>query len=388
MRASLAGAPGGAFVSKGKRPLPPRYPTASSTGSPEDYAVTTPSPAPRRDRDSGTTKSARVVGDYTIGRLIARGGMSSIFEVGHAEAGGRLALKVMTDLRLADDRVFDEIHAHAATIAGLRSPHVVATYDAGRLDTGEPYVVMELLAGEDLATRLRTSGPLSIAEAVRYAKHACRGLAAAHAAGVVHQDLKPSNLVIVRDRRDVPYAKIIDFAPVLPHPADPDDWLFTGSPGYAAPEQLDPRSNIDARADVWAIGATLYELVTGRRAFSATTLADAAKSVREETPPPMTDGRGVVPVALEAIVRRCLAKDREQRYANIEEVGAALAAFEAELGKAIESGPSLTVTGTRRAPRLRTLALVALGPACGIVTMMLVRYADLGSLVSSVLDAR
>jgi len=326
-----------------------------------------------------------VVCGYRIGPLLGRGGLSVLFDVSHPDATEPLAMKVITDARIQHDLAADAIFDHAQRIATVDSPHVVRTLDAGRLPSGEPFVVMERLDGEDLEARLAKEGPLPIADAIDFVMQACDGLAAAHAIGIVHGDIKPANLLVVRHRRN-PCLKIIDFAPSVPREAAPDDPLVTCSPGYASPEQLGARRDVDGRADVWALGAVLYELITGTRAFTASTLPEMLKVIGR-VPPSMRGQRADVPEALDIIVRRCLARDRETRFETPRHLRAALAAVQGALPtarrRALDGGPT-TRTHRRSYGRLpRALFLAALGPASALVSMTLVRLVMASSLVAA-----
>jgi serine/threonine protein kinase len=328
---------------------------------------------------------------YRIGPLVGRGGSSVVFQVTHPTVVETLAMKIITDRHLQSDLAFDAIYKHANAIAALSNRHIVRTLDAGRLPTGEPFVVMERLDGEDLAAHLAGQGPLRIEEAVRFVMQACDGLAQAHAAGIVHGDIKPGNLVVAKDAGGDSILKIVDFAPSVPRACDPNDPLITCSPGYASPEQLGARADVDGRADVWALGIVLYELVTGRRAFEATTLPEMLRVMGRPTPV-MRSPYGRVPASLEAIVRRCVLRDRELRFETVLQLRAALMmvdnevlATEAIATPALPSPRVLPVMLTsiptprarvRRKPpsRLpRLLFLGALGPACALVSMTLVR---------------
>lgn len=337
------------------------------------------------DAPAATPGPRTVVCGYRIGPLLARGGLSVLFEVTHPDAAEPLAMKVITDARIQHGLAADAIYKHAKAIATVDSPHVVRTLDAGRLPSGEPFVVMERLDGEDLEARLSNEGPLPVADAIDFVMQACEGLDEAHAIGIVHGDIKPANLLVVRHRRNQ-CLKIIDFAPSVPRASDPDDPLVTCSPGYASPEQLGARADVDGRADVWALGAVLYELITGSRAFTAATLPEMLQVIGR-VPPSMRGLRPEVPEALDIIVRRCLAREREMRFATPRQLCAALAAVmsahAATIGRGKPGGPT---TRTRRGSygRLpRALFLAALGPASALVSMTLVRLVMASSLVGA-----
>ncbi|MBS2019284.1 MAG: serine/threonine protein kinase [Deltaproteobacteria bacterium] len=348
-------------------------------------------PAPMPD-DETTTLHARTVGPgYELGPFLGRGGTAVVFEASHPDHAERFAVKILVDKRLHTTRAFGAIYEQARAIADLRSPHVVRMYDAGRTASGEPYIVMERLDGEDLAQHIRANGGVPIKEAVRLTLQVCYGLAEVHAQGLVHEDVKPSNLVLTRSSSGELSLKIIDFGTSIP--ADrPEERLLTGSPGYAAPEQLDGEVEVDARADVWAVGIVLYELVTGRRAFEARTLMEARTAIATKPPSPMVSPHGPVPPELLAIVRTCLEVDRTKRFATIADLGAALTVVAAKLAR---PEASTRVDRSRQAPTVvkkrggwtktrRTLVLAALGPVCALVTMSGVRLA-MGSSSSATL---
>jgi serine/threonine protein kinase len=329
-----------------------------------------------------------VVCGYTIGALLGRGGFSVLFEVTHPDGEEPLAMKVITDARLQHDLAANAIYTHAQRIATVDSPHVVRTLDAGRLPSGEPFVVMERLDGEELEVRLRNApeGRLPIVEAIELVMQACDGLTEAHGAGIVHGDIKPANLLVVHHRRG-PCLKIIDFAPSVPRASAPDDPLVTCSPGYASPEQLGARKDVDGRADVWALGAVLYELVTGTRAFTASSLPEMLKVIGR-VPPSMRSVRAEVPEALDIVVRRCLAREREMRFATPGQLRAALLAIRnrevTARARDLRAGPTARkrrrTTPPGRLPR--TLFLAALGPASALVSMTLVRLVMASSLIA------
>ena len=323
-----------------------------------------------------------------------------VFDVTHPGMSEALAMKVVTDPRIQDELAAEAIYAHATAISRLRSPHVVRTFDAGRLPSGEPFVVMERLEGEDLGVRLREKGPLPVADAVRFVIQACEGLAEAHEAGIVHGDIKPGNILLARDPQggDDVCLKILDFAPSVPREGHPDDPLVTCSPGYASPEQLGARADVDGRADVWALGAVLYELVTGSRAFDATTLPDMLQVIGR-VPPSMKALRSDVPAALDIIVRRCLARDREARFESALQLRDALVALhmneaaEADWRATASVPPSVrrlaadrlaAATSPPRHPSRvrRRVFLAMLGPACALVSMTIVRMLLASHLVA------
>lgn len=326
--------------------------------------------------DETTTLHVRTVGPgYELGMFLGRGGTSVVFEATHPDHAQPFAVKVLVDKRLHTTRAFAAIYEQARAIADLESPHVVRMFDAGRTPSGEPYIVMERLDGEDLAQHIRNRGALPVPDAIKLAVQVCLGLAEVHTKGLVHEDVKPSNIVVTHDAAGEPCAKIIDFGTSIP--ADrPEERLVTGSPGYASPEQLDGHAVVDGRADIWAVGILIYELVSGRRAFDARTLAEA-RLASATRPPPMSSPHGPVPPELETIVRCCLEVDRTKRFPTIADVAAALLA----IGKPIpvrktqdpaRLAPTVVKSKRRWSPR-RAVVLASLGPLCALLTMGAVR---------------
>ena len=341
------------------------------------------------ERDEEETRELfTTVCGYRIGRLVARGGMSVVFEVTHPPRQDVLAMKVVIDSRLQSELAAAAFYKHAVAVAAIDSQHIVRTVDAGRLPSGEPFIVMERLDGEDLAARLAREGALPVEEAVRLTIEACEGLAAAHDAGIVHGDIKPGNLVLAKTALGKTLLKIVDFGPAVPRASDPDDPLITCSPGYAAPEQLGTRRDVDGRADVFALGAVLYELLTGKRAFEATTLTEMIK-VTGNVPPSMKRARPEISAGLETLVLRCIARDREARFASVAELRAALAALglvrpEAAItakrrGAHVVTLPTMDAARSRRRAA-RVLLLGSLFPVSAILSMTIVRLVLASSL--------
>src|SRR5882724_2677318 len=203
------------------------------------------------------------------------------------------------------------------------------------MESGAPYMVMEYLVGSDLAQRLVEHGALPIEDAIDYLLQACEAIAEAHAAGIVHRDLKPANLFLTRRADGSSLVKVLDFGiskATLPAGSQPDMSLtktasVMGSPLYMAPEQMRSTRSVDARADIWALGVILYELLSGKVPFEATTMPELCAMVLTEVPAPLRDKRPDTPPGLWAIIERCLQKDPAQRYGNVSDLANALASF-------------------------------------------------------------
>jgi len=217
--------------------------------------------------------------------------------------------------------VVERFLREARIAAKVKSEHVARVSDVGTVDDGTPFIVMEHLEGADLGAILRRDGQLSVEEACEITLQACEALAEVHAAGIVHRDLKPSNLFVTRRADGAPCVKLLDFGiSKLTDAGDgSDDPALTatatimGSPSYMSPEQLRSTKEVDARTDVWSLGAVLYEAVTGRGAFRRETVPQVCAMIASEEPAPPSSLRQEVPAELERAIMGCLIKDPEQR---------------------------------------------------------------------------
>jgi serine/threonine-protein kinase len=278
-------------------------------------------------RRSGTT----VGGKYVLEGLIAEGGMGEVWRARHQQLGQRVALKMM---RHADSGAWMERFLRETRAAGsLESEHVTRVFDAGTLEDGTPFMVMEVLEGEPLDRIARERAPLSIDEAVGYVVQACAGVAAAHARGIVHRDLKPSNLFVTRRTDGSKLVKVLDFGIAkslegAAAGAEPVTLTETGAaigtPGYMAPEQLRAPRQVDERADIWALGLILFRLLTGRSAFVASSPGEYYAAILTEAPEALPSGH---PPELAAAVDRCLHKKPARRFRDVAELARALAPF-------------------------------------------------------------
>jgi serine/threonine-protein kinase len=279
--------------------------------------------------DPGTV----VGGKLRIVRLLGSGGMGAVYEVEHELTKHRRALKLLHARYKVYPELIQRFLREASAAGRIGNPHIAETFDAGELETGDPYLVMELLKGETLADHLRRKQKLSVTEASELVRQACTGVQAAHDAGIVHRDLKPENLFIVeRDHR--PFVKILDFGISKFDPQLTGGEMSTtregaslGTPLYMPPEQVRGDKRIDARADVYALGVILYECVTGRRPYEAETLAHLAVLIHEGRAAPVLELRPDVSPAFAQLVHRAMANKPEQRFATAREFGEALANF-------------------------------------------------------------
>jgi eukaryotic-like serine/threonine-protein kinase len=266
-----------------------------------------------------------VAGKLRVMRLLGAGGMGAVYEVEHEFTKHRRALKLLHKEMLEHPHVVARFLREASAAGHIGNPHIVETFDAGRLETGEPYIVMELLHGETLAARLARKKRLPLGELSDLVRQACDGVQAAHAAGIIHRDLKPDNLFLV-ERDGKTFVKILDFgiskfdATLTGAAGTTKEGHALGTPYYMSPEQVNGDKDLDARTDVYALGVILYECATGERPFVADYLPKLAVLIHQGTPTPVTHVRPELPPAFGLVVARAMAKDRAQRYASAKEL--------------------------------------------------------------------
>jgi serine/threonine-protein kinase len=281
-----------------------------------------------------------LAGKFRIERVLGVGGMGMVVSAMHLQLDERVAIKFLLPEALMNAEAVARFGREARAAVKIKSEHVARVTDVGALETGAPYMVMELLRGQDLSQVLRDRGALPIALAVQYVLQACEALAEAHAIGIVHRDLKPANLFLTARADGSPCIKVLDFgiSKVTSQSGSGSDMGMTrtqsimGSPLYMSPEQMASAKDVDQRADIWAIGCVLYELVTGRVPFEAETMPQLCTLILHTDPPPPRSIRADVPELLDQVILRCLRKDRNQRYADVAMLAADLAAFSPDAG--------------------------------------------------------
>ena len=274
-----------------------------------------------------------VGGKYRVEGVIGAGGMGHVFAARHLELERRVAIKVMLPEMLDHSDSVPRFIREAKAAGALRSEHAVRIFDTGRLESQAPYIVMEYLEGEDLVSRLMEGGALPVRDAIDYMLQACDAIAEAHAAGVVHRDLKPHNLFVTRGRDGEPFIKVLDFGLAkdlgpMKDAAKSGELTQTnvmlGSPLYMSPEQVRSSRDVDRRTDVWSLGATLYHLVAGVPPFVAPDVGLVCQLIQRGSFAPLSTHRPDAPRALETVIRRCLHSDLDARYQSIAELERAL----------------------------------------------------------------
>ena len=320
------------------------------------------------------------LGPYEIQSAIGAGGMGAVDKARDTRLGRDVAVKVLPGDLASDLDRRRRFEQEARAVAALSHANIVALYDVGTHD-GAPFLVSELLEGETLTDALR-GGALSIGKAVEVGLQIAKGLAAAHARAIVHRDLKPSNVFLTHDGQ----VKLLDFgiAKLAAAPAARDEDAPTetardgteagtrlGTVGYMAPEQV-RGVHCDHRADIFAFGCVLYEMLSGQRAFRGATPADTISAILKEDPRPLTDLRQSVSPALQQIVDRCLEKRADDRFSSAHDLGLALGAAATGSGQA---RPESEVPGTDArlpapttdGPRPETAPASAAAPAGGLL---------------------
>lgn len=297
-------------------------PSGSATG------VTVSLPAP----------AAAMIREYKLLAKLGEGGMGAVYKALHTRLDKTVALKVLPADRMRDTAAVARFQREMKAVGRLEHPNIVRAMDAGEAD-GMHYLVMEYVPGVDLSDISRRVGPLPLADACELVRQAALGLQEAHEHGMVHRDIKPSNLILAQPRRkqEVPSVKILDLGLALLSEAfSPDQPGLTstgqmmGTLDYMAPEQGGDSHQVDIRADVYSLGATLYKLLCGEAPFGAAKYDTPVKklvALATQEPLPLVERRSDVPAELSAIVQKMLAKEPSQRFSTPEEVADALAPF-------------------------------------------------------------
>jgi Protein kinase domain len=312
--------------------------------------------------DSAFPEGHVIADKYRVGRVLGRGGMGMVLAAQDLDLERPVAIKVMLPGREGDPEGIQRFLREGRAAVKLTSDHVAKIFEVG-LDHGIPFLVMEYLDGQDLGAALAQRGKLGFAEAADYVLQACDAIAEAHAAGVIHRDLKPQNLFLARRPRGRIVVKVLDFGISKVTHTDPSQLTRSGAvlgtPLYMAPEQMRSARKADPRTDIWAIGVVLYELVTGTPPFLGETIPEMAIRIAEEEPPAPRTISPNVPEHFERIILRCLRKTPDDRYESVEQLVADLRAFAPRetLGPAPSTGP----VANRARSRGQSEAILAVG---------------------------
>jgi eukaryotic-like serine/threonine-protein kinase len=270
------------------------------------------------DRAGSSSSSSAMLGPYTLGPKIGQGGMGEVYRARHSLMDRDVAIKVLP-FELADAEGRLRFEREVQVTGRLESPNTVAIHDYGCTPDGRAYYVMELVEGYDLDRLVTELGPVSPGRAVHLLKQICAALDEAHAVGLVHRDIKPANIALCEraGRQDV--VKVLDFglAEELGKASNPRPAALVGTPAYIAPESILAPESIDARTDLYSVGAVAYWLLTGTPVFDGSSVVEICSQHIHSVPeaPSARLGRAL-PADLEAVILRCLAKDPAERFAS------------------------------------------------------------------------
>jgi len=273
------------------------------------------------------------VDKYEIVRVIGRGGMGTVYEALNTTINKRVAMKFVDAETAQSKDSVARFQREAEAASAVESAHIVEIFDSGVAADGIPYIVMELLRGEDLGHRIKRCGRLDVGEAVHIVAQILRGLHRAHEAGIVHRDLKPDNIFLVDRDDDQSFAKILDFgiskmqrqggAPV--HTLTRQGTVL-GTPFYMSPEQAQALPDIDGRTDLWSVGAILYECLTGRPPYTGTSYEQVIVNICMHDAEDVRAHNPAVSEPIAHVISKALARDRHERFATAREVLEALKA--------------------------------------------------------------
>ena len=282
-----------------------------------------------------------LAGKYRALRTLGEGGFGVVLEAEHLGHGGRVAIKLLRPELATQEPILARFLREARALAAMRGEHVARILDVA--GGAEPFIVMEHLQGHDLGKLVASRGALPVVSAVDHVLQACTAIAEAHALGIVHRDIKPSNLFLAARPDGSACIKVLDFG-IAKASTTPDAVSITrtqdvvGTPLYMAPEQMRSSRNVDPRTDVWALGATLSELLAGKPAFGGATMSEIYAMVLTETPAPLP---AEVPAPVAAAIFRCLEKKPEHRFPDVASFAAAIAPYASGRVTPLVTGPSL-----------------------------------------------
>ncbi|MBE7483451.1 MAG: serine/threonine protein kinase [Polyangiaceae bacterium] len=338
----------------------PRICPACSGRYPADFRVCPRDATPLADapEDADPLVGATLAESYEITRVLGEGGMGRVYEARHTRLPNkRFAIKMLHHELARQPEVVARFQREAEAMAAIEHANVVGVYDVNRAADGRPYIVQELLEGEELGKYLDRVGKLPPSTAVSVVRQVCRALAAAHARGIVHRDVKPENVILLGDLA-APRVKMVDFgiSKLDEGSALTKTGVVMGTPAYMAPEQA-RGDRVDARADVYAAGAILYRALTGRKPYEGLDQIATLTAVLSEEPPRPRTLAPSIPEALELLIQRAMAREPADRLSRVEELDAGLAAFD-------QSGPSVSATGGDAGGHDKTML------AAGVATLL------------------
>ncbi|WP_437281913.1 protein kinase [Sorangium sp. So ce375] len=291
--------------------------------------------APKPDNVYTIAPGTIIARKYRVERTIGRGGMGLVVEALHLDLDTRVAIKFLLPEFMSYTEAAERFMREARTVAKLQTHHVVRVLDVAALDSGEPYMVMELLDGVDLAGHAAEAGTLAIGECIDHIVQACEALAEAHSLGIVHRDLKPANLFLTKRPDGAPLIKVLDFGVSKILTGDTGNVSLTqtttilGSALYMSPEQMRSSKSVDPRTDIYALGVCLFEIIGGRPPYVADSFPELCAKIYTSPPEALQDLRPEVPEGLVEVIEKSIAREPEDRFQSIAEFVQALAPYAA-----------------------------------------------------------
>jgi serine/threonine-protein kinase len=275
-----------------------------------------------------------LLGKYRVDSILGRGGMGLVVKAWHLGLDEQVAIKMLRDdVPIADETIARFVREAQAAVK-LKNEHIARITDVGTFANGKPYMVMEYLEGQDIGQLLVERGRLQTSLAIELVIQACEALAEAHSLGIVHRDIKPTNLFLTSHLDGTVLLKILDFgiskAPSGAELSLTQTWSLLGTPAYMSPEQMRSARDVDARTDIWSLGAVLYEALEGHLPFEGGSFSEMCVMVAVDPPAPMT----ATPLDLVPIIARCLAKNPDERYPSMAALARDLARLAREPDKA------------------------------------------------------
>lgn len=275
-----------------------------------------------------------ISGKYQIERTLGMGGAGMVVSARHLTLGQNYAIKFLLPNAAHNPHDVQRFKREMRMAARLTSEHATRVMDAGELQDGSPYLVLEYLEGQDLGATVHMAGPLPVTEAVGYLLQVCEAVAEAHCIGLIHRDLKPANFFLSHRCDGSPLVKVLDFG-IAKYLIDSEaqDMSLTqtrallGSPVYMSPEQVRDAHSADPRSDIWSLGISLFELLTNTVPFCGDTVTGVAAAIASDPLPKLSLYRPDVPLKLARVLEKCLEKRPENRYQTVGELAQALLPF-------------------------------------------------------------
>jgi tRNA A-37 threonylcarbamoyl transferase component Bud32 len=329
----------------------------------------------------GTVQPGEVLdGKYAVERIIGRGGSGYVAAAQHLVLQQRVALKFLRPELGEKPDVCRRFLREAQAAARMKGEHVARVLDADTLQSGEPYLVMEYLEGEDVAALLRRRERLTVAEATDYVLQACEAVHEAHTLRIIHRDVKPANLFLTRTPEGTARIKVLDFglSKVLGWEGGTESLTdsnhIMGSPYFMSPEQIRTPREVDERTDIWSLGATLFNLLTGHVPFDGASMMEVCAALLCGPAPQITRFRSDVPPQLEVVVLRCLRIEPQERHGSVVELARELIPFAPESSRASLARMEAIGAASGAAPRApgdgrRTRLLAAGGVAIALLAI-------------------